>query len=137
MSLLVAVTDDDRFEAVLDVATRLGSGLDQDLYVTHITETQSASSDERAFRDEIREILSQTSLSAEVSLEYLGPKGLRSGTTVGRQLLELTEGVDIDHIVLGHRSKNRVAAVRDGHTGFTVAQEAAVPVTIVPEAVDS
>jgi hypothetical protein len=39
--------------------------------------------------------------------------------------------------VIGHRSKGRLAAVREGHTGFVVAEEAAVPVTIVPEAVES
>jgi hypothetical protein len=34
MGILVAVADDDRFEAVLHVAVRLATGLDQELYVT-------------------------------------------------------------------------------------------------------
>lgn len=136
MSILVAVTDDGRFEAVLNVAIRLATGLNQELYVSHITETQSASSEERAFRDDIRAFLSETAVPVDISLEHLDRDGIRSGTAVGKQLIELAEGVDIEHIVLGHRSKNRVTAVREGHTSFVVADEAAVPVTVVPDGVD-
>ena len=137
MAILVAVSDDSQFETVLSVAVQLATGLDQSLYVTHITETESASGEERAFRDKIREALSETDVPVDVELEHLSRDGLRSGTTIGKQLLELTEGADIEHIVIGHRSKGRLSAVRDGHTGFVVAEEAAVPVTIVPEAVKS
>jgi threonine dehydrogenase-like Zn-dependent dehydrogenase len=56
--------------------------------------------------------------------------------SVGKQLVDLASDVEIEHIVIGHRSKNRLAAVREGHTGFVVAEGAAVPVTIVPEAVE-
>lgn len=136
MSVLVAVSDDDRYETVLDVAVRLAAGLDQQLIVTHVTETDAASGDERSFRDDVQSYLSDVDLSVDVSLDHLGRSGLREGTAVGKQLLELTARVDIEHIVLGHRSKDRLQALREGHTGFTVAQEAAVPVTIVPEGVD-
>lgn len=137
MSILVAVSDDDQFETVLSVAVRLAAGLDRGLYVTHITETETASGDERAFRDDIRESLSETDVPVDIQLEYLSRSGLRSGTAVGKQLLELTESADIGHIVVGHRSKSRLTTAREGHTGFVVAEEAAVPVTIVPEAVES
>ncbi len=137
MAILVAVSDDDRFETVLDVAVRLAAGLDQGLYITHITETESASGDERAFRDEIRAFLPETDVPVEIELEHLSRSGLRSGTTIGKQLLELTESDDIDHIVIGHQSKGRLKTAREGHTGFVVAEEAAVPVTIVPEALES
>jgi nucleotide-binding universal stress UspA family protein len=137
MGILVAVSDDDRFEPVLDVAARLAAGLDQELYVAHVTKNQNASGDERAFRDEVRAFLSETTVPVDISLEYLNRGGLRSGTAVGRQLLDLTEDVGIDHVVIGHRSKDWLAALREGHTGFVVAEKAAVPVTIVPESVDS
>jgi nucleotide-binding universal stress UspA family protein len=137
MGILVGVTDDGRFEAVLDVAVQLAAGLNQELYVTHITDTQSASGEERSFRDEVRAFLSETDVPVEINLEHLDRDGLRPGTATGKQLVELTEGVDIDHIVLGHRSKNRMTAMREGHTSFVVAQEASVPVTIVPESIDS
>ena len=137
MSILVAIGNDDRFETVLDVSVRLATGVDQGLSVVHVTEKEHASPSERAFREEIQEYLAGTPVSADVDLEHLDRSGLRSGTSVGRQLVELTSAVDIDHVVIGHRSKNLLTAAREGHTGFVVAQEAAVPVTIVPETVES
>jgi K+-sensing histidine kinase KdpD len=137
MGILVAVSDDSSFKTVLTVAVRLASGLDQGLYVAHITEEKSASGEQRAFRDEVRAFLSDTDVPVDISLEHLERSGLRSGTAVGKQLTDLATDVDIDHIVIGHRQKGRLAAVREGHTGFVVAEEAAVPVTIVPEGVES
>lgn len=136
MSILVAIGDDDRYESVLTVAVRLAAALDQELRVAHMTETASASADERSFRDEVREFLSEADVPAEVDLEHIDRGGLRSGTAVGKQLVDISNDVAVDHIVIGHRSKNRLTAVREGHTGFVVAEEAAVPVTIVPESVE-
>jgi nucleotide-binding universal stress UspA family protein len=48
----------------------------------------------------------------------------------------MTEDVDVDHVVIGHHSKNRLRTASQGHTDFVVAEEATVPVTIVPEAID-
>jgi K+-sensing histidine kinase KdpD len=136
MSILVAIGDDDRYESVLTVALRLASGLDQDLRVAHITADASASADERSFRDEVREFLSEADVSVDVDLEHIGRGGLRSGTAVGKQLVDISNDVSVDHIVIGHRSKNRLTAAREGHTGFVVAEQAPVPVTIVPESVE-
>jgi K+-sensing histidine kinase KdpD len=136
MGILVAVSDDDRYRAVLDVAARLAAGLDQKLYVTHLIQSAEASTEERAFRDELRTYLSDTTVPVEINLEYLDRGGFRSGTTVGKQLGDFTTDVGIDHIVIGHRSKNRLAAIREGHSGFVLAERAAVPVTIVPEPVE-
>jgi K+-sensing histidine kinase KdpD len=136
MSVLAAVSDDDNFETVLSVAEQLAAGLDQRLSVTHMTENRDASDSERRFRDDVRASLSDAEIDAEVDLQYMDRSGLRPGTAVGKQLLELTEDVEIDHIVIGHNSKDRMTAVREGHTDFTVAEEAAVPVTIVPDSVD-
>ncbi len=136
MGILVAIGGDDDYETVLAVALRLADGWNDGLRVVHVTATESASTDERAFRDELRAFLSEADPSAEVALEHLDRSGLRSGTAVGKQLLELAEDVDTDHIVLGHHSKTRFRTVREGHTDFTVVDEATVPVTIVPEGVE-
>lgn len=137
MGILVAVSDDDRYRAVLDVAVELASGLEQKLYVTHLVRDAEASAEDRTFRDEIRTYLSDTDVPVEINLEYLDRESFRSGTAVGKQLSDFTTDVGVDHIVLGHRSKDRLSALREGHTGFVVAEEAAVPVTIVPEALSS
>jgi nucleotide-binding universal stress UspA family protein len=136
MAILVAISDDERFESVLGVATQLARGMNQDLTVAHVTTNENASGNDRTFRDEIRSFVAETDVQAEVTLEHLNRSGLRSGTAIGKQLLDIAEGVEIDHIVIGHRSKTQFAKLREGHTGFVVAQEATVPVTIVPEAVE-
>ena len=135
MAILVAIGDDDRFEAVLDVAIQLADGLYQPLTVAHLTEHETASAEDRRFRDEIRSYLSDVDITADVSLEHLNRSSLRSGTAVGNQLVDIAEGVEIEHIVIGHRSKSQLETLRDGHTGFVVTEAAGVPVTIVPEAV--
>lgn len=136
MGILVAVSDDDEFRTVLTVAMRLAAGLEQGLQVTHLTESAEASSRERAFRDEVRAFLSEVDVPVEIDLEHLDRGGFRSGTAIGQQLLELTEDVDVEHVVIGHHSKDRLRAVTEGHTDFVVAEQAAVPVTIVPSGVD-
>lgn len=137
MGILVAVSDDGRYKPVLDVAAQLAAGLDQKLYVAHLVQGTEASGEDRTFRDEIRTYLSDAAVPVEINLEYVDRSGLRSGTAIGKQLSDFTTDVGIDHIVIGHRSKDWLASIREGHTGFVVAEEAAVPVTIVPEAVTS
>jgi nucleotide-binding universal stress UspA family protein len=132
MSILVAVSDDDSVDPVLTVALELATGLDQRLQVTHVTSDRHASTREREFRSELEALLGDVDGSVDVELAHLGQSGLRPGTTVGTQLLELAQDVEVDHIVMGHHSKSRLASVREGHTDFAVVDEAAVPVTIVP-----
>jgi nucleotide-binding universal stress UspA family protein len=136
MGVFAAIGNDDNYETVLDVAIELAGALNQTLYVTHVTKDRNASNSERAFRDEIRAFLEEATVPVEVDLEHLDRSGLRSGTAIGRQLLELTEDVGIEHIVIGHHSKNRLASAREGHTDFVVADQATVPVTIVSENVE-
>ena len=136
MAILVAIVYDDRFEVVLQVAARFAGEMGRDLTVVHITADKTASGNDRSFRDEIRAVVSETDVQAEVTLEHLNRRRLRSGTAVGKQLVDMAEGVEIDHIVIGHRQKTQLAELREGHTGFVVAQEATVPVTIVPETLE-
>ena len=136
MAVLVAIGDDDQSGTVLRVAAGLAAALEQQLTAVHLTE-ETASKRDRELRDEIRAALVETDVDAEVDLEHLNRSGLRTGTAVARQLVDIATGVDIEHIVIGHRSKTRLAELRDGHTGFAVAREAPVPVTIVPETIES
>nr|ABT17390.1 universal stress protein [uncultured haloarchaeon FLAS10H9] len=133
MSILVAVGDDDRFESVLSVAVRLAEGLSQELTVAHVTANEVTTGKDHDFRDRVQSFLSDSPVRAEVTFEQLSRSGIRSGTAIGKQLIEITEDVSVEHVVIGHRSKTQLAELRDGHTGFVVAEESAVPVTIVPE----
>lgn len=135
MAVLVAIGDDDQSEAVLGVAAGLAAALEQQLTAVHLTD-ETASKRDRELRDEIQSALAETDIESAVELEHLNRSGLRSGTAVAKQLVDIAAEVDIEHIVIGHRSKTRLAELRDGHTGFAVAREAPVPVTIVSEAVE-
>lgn len=137
MSIIVAVGDDSQFKPVLSVAVRLAEGLSQDLTVAHITANEVASGADRDFSDKIQQFLSGTSVKTNITLEHLNRSGIRSGTAIGKQLIDITEDVAVEHIVIGHRSKTQLAELRDGHTDFVVAEESAVPVTIVPESAEN
>lgn len=134
MAILSAISDDDHFEAVLETAARLAEATNQSLTIAHVTANTTASAAERDFRDEIQAFLSDSSVETTVTLEHLDRSGIRSGTAVGKQLIDMSDDVSIDHIVIGHRSKGQLASLREGHTAFAVAEGASVPVTIVPDA---
>lgn len=136
MAILVAIGDDNRFETVVQIAAQFAEETGQGLVVAHVTAEKTASGDDRSFRDEIRSVVSETGIEAEVTLEHLNRSGLRSGTAIGKQLVDMAEGVEIDQIVIGHRDKTQLSELREGHTGFVVAEEATVPVTIIPEGVE-
>jgi len=136
MSVIVAVGDDSQFKPVLSVAVQLAEGLSQDLTVAHITANKVASGEDRDFSDKIQSFLSGSQIKTNITLEHLNRSGIRSGTAIGKQLIDITEDVAVEHIVIGHRSKTQLAELRDGHTDFVVAEESAVPVTIVPESAE-
>ncbi len=136
MAILVAVGDDERFNAVLSVAIRLAEGLSQDILVAHVTSNEITSKRDREFRDSVQSFLSNTRVEADVTFEHLGRSAVRSGTAIGKQLIDITEDAAVEHVVIGHRSKTQLTELREGHTGFVLARESAVPVTIVPESAD-
>ncbi len=137
MTILVAVGDDDRLEAVLSVAVRLADGLYQSLTVAHVVTEGATTGADRSVRDSVESVLSDADVAVEVTFESLSRSGLRSGTAVGKQLIDATDDVEVEHVVIGHRSKTRLAELRDGHTGFVVAEGSTVPVTIVPDGVET
>ena len=136
MAILAAISDDDRYEAVIETAARLAEATGQSVTVAHVTANATASGTERDFRDEIEAFLGGIGVEATVTLEHLDRSGLRSGTAVGKQLVDMSDDVAVEHIVIGHRSKGQLASLRDGNTAFAVAEGASVPVTIVPDATD-
>ncbi|MFB6126537.1 MAG: universal stress protein [Halolamina sp.] len=133
MSIAVAVADDSLRERVLDTAVELGRGLGEELYVVHLTADDLADVDAQSVRDDVREYLAAASVEFSVAIEHVEHTAARSGTTVGRQLGDITSDVAVSHAVVGHRSKELLGSVVEGSTAFTLADTAAVPVTVVPE----
>ena len=133
MSILVGVARDDARPKVLEVAVKLGKGLDEHLEIVHLVEEENAENDAKRIRDELQDYVADRNVAATVSREHVGHRGPRTGPRIARDLLEIAEDVDVTHIVLGHRSKGMVRDLARGSTAFAVAEDADVPVTIVPE----
>jgi nucleotide-binding universal stress UspA family protein len=132
MTLLVAVADDAVSERILDVAVRLGEGLNEDLYVVHLTTNTTATADERQFRDSVEQYLDGERVGYSVAIEHLDRLDARSERAVGKQLSEIASDTNISHVVVGHSSKTLFGRLTRGDAAFTVADGADVPITIVP-----
>jgi nucleotide-binding universal stress UspA family protein len=132
MCILAAVADDPVRDRVLDVALELARGLDEELYVLHLVEDASADMDARRLRDEVREYVADADVAVTVSVEQLSHTGARDGPRTAKELLDAAADVEVRHVVLGHVSKGLFGTLKDGSTAFAVADEATLPVTIVP-----
>ena len=133
MTVLVAVADDHARDRVLDVGVELGSGLAQDLYVVHFVPDTSADADARRLRDEIRASLEDAEVGVTVGVEQLSHPGNRESTRVARELLDAAADVEITHVVLGHATTGLFETLFGGSTAHAVADEAELPVTVVPD----
>jgi nucleotide-binding universal stress UspA family protein len=137
MTVLVAVAADGISEQVLSVAVELGRALDDELYVVHLTRRENATTQARDVRDELQSRLGERDVAFSVGIEHVDYSGPRPGKALGRQVVEIANDTEITHIVMGHQSKHLVERLREGDTAFAVADEADVPVTVVPETVDT
>lgn len=131
MTLLVAVADDGVSERVLATSVRLGQALGEPLSVVHLIEAETATAAERAFRDEIQNSLDEEAIEYSVGIEHVA--GRESASAVATQIAEIATDADIDHIIVGHRSKGLLSRLLTGNTAVEVASAADVPVTIIPE----
>ena len=136
MAILVAVADDALQEQVLRVAHHLGERLGQDLRVVRLVDDEAADVDVRDHRDQLEDRIDRLDISASVSVEHVGRSIGRKNARIGRELVDLTMDVDITHVVIGHASKDFVKSLTQGDTAFAVADNASVPVTVVPDNVE-
>jgi len=136
MVILVAVALDPLRRQVLDVAAELGRGLDEALYLVHFTDEQTAGAEARDLRNDLQQRMSDRDVAATVSIEHASHGGLRRGTQIGQCLLDLAADVEVSHIVMGHTSKGPLGSLTERNAAFAVADDAPVPVTVVPDGAD-
>jgi K+-sensing histidine kinase KdpD len=133
MTILVAVPRTHSRDRVFDVGVRLANALGEDLCVVHLVEGDAQVDTASQMREEIRARVLEENVVATVEVEAVEPSLGRTATQFGTELLELAADREPTHIVVGHSSQRSVADVARGTTAFTVAEEATVPVTIVPD----
>ncbi len=136
MVILVAAANDALQERVLMVAQDFGEKFDEDLRVVRLVEEDSANIDVKYHRDQLKERVQQVDVSATVSIEHVGHRLGRKHARIGKELIDLAEAVDVSHIVIGHSSKDFLETLARGDAAFAVADNANVPVTVVPEDVE-
>jgi nucleotide-binding universal stress UspA family protein len=132
VTVLVAVADDDLWNRVLAVGLRLAEAFDEPVSVVHLTADASAGADARGLRDRINDALADADVSYDVSIEHAGRSGARSGRSIGRQVADIAADVDVSHVVIGHASGRSLREALQGSAAFGLADDAAVPVTVVP-----
>jgi nucleotide-binding universal stress UspA family protein len=133
MTILVAVSRTHLRDNVLDVGISLAQALGRELYVVHLVENGSPDTPSQ-IRKEIRERVLEESVVATVAVEPVDTALVRTGSRLGRKLLDVAADAEASHIVVGHTSRGLLGDVTEGSTAFTVADTASVPVTIIPEA---
>lgn len=136
MVILVATANDTLQEHVLLVARDFGERFDEDLRVVRLVEDDAARIDVKYHRDQLTERLDGLDASATVSIEHVGHSIGRKSARIGKELVDLAAEVDVTHIVIGHASKDFAETLVHGDTAFAVADNASVPVTVVPDDVE-
>ncbi|MEF8784071.1 MAG: universal stress protein [Haloarculaceae archaeon] len=136
MVILVAAANDALQEHVLSVARDFGERFDEELRVVRLVDDEAADSDVKEHRDQLEERLDQVNAPATVSVEHVGHSIGRKNARIGKELLDLAAEVDVSQVVIGHSSKDLVETLAHGDTAFEVADNANVPVTVVPDDVE-
>jgi nucleotide-binding universal stress UspA family protein len=132
MTVLVALDESAASERALDAGVDLARALGERLYVVHLVTDAWADGAARELARETRAALAaETDLDVTVELEYVARDALRSGTRVGKEILEIAVASEVTHVVMGHSREGLVGDLLHGSAAHTVADHAEVPVTIV------
>jgi len=132
MTVLVPVASGPLRDRVLDTAIDLGRALEENLYIVHLVDDETADGTAKRVRDEIRDRVKSADVAATVSLEHVGHGLARSHSRIGQDVIELAADVTVSHIVMGHTSKSVLGELTHGSAAQAVIDAADVPVTVVP-----
>ena len=131
MKVLVPIDGSDCSFRAVEFAIELVRRYEGELQVVHITDHAGEATEQMLERvkealaeagiDDHPEIVTDTRLSDP-----------RYANRVGRDILELAEEGDYDHIVMGHHGAGRIGRAILGSAAETVVRATAFPVTIIP-----
>jgi nucleotide-binding universal stress UspA family protein len=132
MTILVAAANDSLREQVVTVAVDLGRERDEELRVVHFVDDSVSDADVTRFRASLEERLATAPVVSTITIERLDYVAGRQRQQIGEALADLAAEDGTSHVVVGHESKELVETLTKGNTAFAVADEAQVPVTVVP-----
>lgn len=131
MNVLVPVDGSDCSFRALEFATEFARRYEGTLHVVHITDYQGEGTDE--IITQAAEIVTDAGLEDEP--EIVTDRRMsdpRYANQVGKDILELVEEREYDHVIMGHHGTGRIGRAILGSAAETVLRATEVPSTIIP-----
>ena len=131
MKVLVPVDGSDCSFRALEFATELVARFEATIHVVHITDFSGEATAELI--DRVESVLAEAGIDEDP--EVVTDKRLsdpRYASRVGKDILEIAEEGDYDHVVMGHHGTGRIGRALLGSAAETVVRAASQPATIVP-----
>jgi nucleotide-binding universal stress UspA family protein len=131
MQLLVPIDGSDSSFDALRFGIEFARGFDADLAVVHFAAERTETTDELFKR--ARAALAEGSLDTEpelVETDIVRESG--AARKVGQRIVELAEGRDYDHVVMGRATSGRLERFVVGSASEAVIEESDLPVTLIP-----
>lgn len=131
MNVLVPIDGSDCSYRALEFATDFVKRYEGQLDIVHITDHKGEGT--KAILDDARAILEDAGLTDDpevvTDLRMADP---RYANKVGKDILELVDKREYDHVIMGHHGTGRVGRILLGSAAETVVRAAETPVTVIP-----
>ncbi|MFB6111081.1 MAG: universal stress protein [Halobacteriaceae archaeon] len=127
MTVLVPIDGSECSQRALRYATEFVTRFETDLHVIHITDHPKGSDE---LVDKAKAELESAGLVDDPEV-LIDVRGFRWADRVGKDIVELVEREDYEHVILGHHGTGAVGRAILGSTAETVIDGTEVPVTVI------
>lgn len=129
MDVLVPVDGSELGWEALRFGADLANRYDGSVHVVHVTDHPAEK--EAEIIERAKRILEEAGLEDEPDM-LINVTQFRWANRVGKEILNLVEEEDYDHIVMGHHGSGAIGRAILGSAAETVVRNTTTPVTIVP-----
>ncbi|AKH96557.1 universal stress protein [Halanaeroarchaeum sulfurireducens] len=129
-AILAPIDGSDCSFRALEFATGMAAQYDATLDVVHVTDEESAATDD--LRTRARTLLDAAAIPTDLEVVEELDLEFRPAEQVGKTVLHLVTDRGYDHVVMGHHGSGTFERALIGSAAETVVEADRVPVTIVP-----
>ncbi|MFB6187069.1 MAG: universal stress protein [Halobacteriaceae archaeon] len=131
MKVLVPIDGSECSFRALEFATEFVENYDGTLHVVHFTDQTGESTE--IIRKRAQEILDAAGIVDEPEIRTdIRMSDPRYANRVGKDILEIADEEDYDHVIMGHHGQGAVGRLILGSAAETVVRAAETPATIIP-----
>ncbi len=131
MDVLVPIDGSECSYRALDFATEFVNRYKGNIHVIHITDYEGERTDE--IISEAEKMLEEAGLASDPEIVTdLKMSDARYANQVGKDILEIVDEQDYDHVIMGHHGTGRIGRALLGSAAETVVRATEVPSTIIP-----